>query len=407
MGYTKEAIRGASWLGAFKIFARTLSFLRIIIIARILSPSQFGVYGVATLVLALIEILTETGINIFLVQKKEHAENYLSTAWIVSILRGFLISLVIFSSSFFVAGFFKSQEVLPLLMLISLVPAIRGFINPSIVYFQKNLNFHKEFYYRSSVFLIETVISILCVIVLKDPIALIYGLIGGSIFEVIISFLFVKPRPDFKFKKQLFSEIISSGKWVTASGIFTYLFLNADNIVVGRVLGTASLGIYDMAYSIAILPISEVSDIVLRVTFPVYVRISEEKERLKKAYIKTTLLIAVLVLPVLFLFLVFPEQLILLFLGRQWTDAADILKVLAIFAVISTIGSTSSAVFYAVKKQKYVTIISAISFVVMITSIIPLISAFGLVGAGIAVIFGSISATPFVVYYLLKVFSEK
>lgn len=407
MGYTKDVIKGASWLGAFKFFTRFLSFFRTIIVARILSPYQFGIFGIATLILSLIEILTETGINVFLVQKKEDVDKYINTAWVVSILRGFLISIFIIMGSKFVSDFFKNPEVFPLLILIGAVPFIRGFINPSITYFQKKLQFHKEFYYRSSIFFVETLIAVLLVIMMRNPVALIYGLIGGAIFEVIISFLFVKPRPGFKFNKKIFSEIVSSGKWVTASGVFTYLFQNADNIIVGRMLGTASLGIYDMAYSIAILPISEISDIALRVTFPIYVKISEEKERLKKAYIKTTLLIAVLVLPVLFLFLMFPEQLILLFLGQKWIEAADILRVLAIFVVIATLGSASSSVFYAVKKQKYVTTITAISFAVMAVSVIPLIIAFGLVGAGIAEILGSISAIPFVVYYLLKVFSQK
>src|SRR3989344_9285412 len=149
MGYTKEAIKGVSWLGAFRLFARVLSFLRTIIVARILSPSQFGVYGIATLLLSLIEILTETGINVFLIQKKDDIDRYINTAWIVSIIRGLLISIVIISSARFVSDFFRNPEVFPLLMLIGVVSFIRGFINPSVVKFQKELNFNKEFYYRS------------------------------------------------------------------------------------------------------------------------------------------------------------------------------------------------------------------------------------------------------------------
>ena len=144
MGYTKEAIKGVSWLGAFRLFARVLSFLRTIIVARILSPAQFGVYGIAALALSLIEILTETGINVFLVQNKDNIGKYISTAWVVSIIRGILISFLIFSSSFFVAEFFKNPDTLALLMLVSVVPLIRGFINPSVVKFQKDLQFHKD-----------------------------------------------------------------------------------------------------------------------------------------------------------------------------------------------------------------------------------------------------------------------
>ena len=70
MGYTKVVIKGFSWIGAFRIVTRGMSFLRTLVVARLLTPSQVGVFGIATIVLSLIEILTETGINIFLIQKK-------------------------------------------------------------------------------------------------------------------------------------------------------------------------------------------------------------------------------------------------------------------------------------------------------------------------------------------------
>src|SRR3990167_2165686 len=172
MGYSKTVIMGASWIGGLKLFSRLVSILRTIIIARILSPSQFGIFGIATLALSLIETFTETGINIVLVQKKESIEEYINTAWVISIIRGSIIFLVIFISADFVADFFKSQEAYPLLVLVAFVPLIRGFINPAIAKFQKELKFSKEFYYRSSIFLIETLISLTLVILTKDPIAL-------------------------------------------------------------------------------------------------------------------------------------------------------------------------------------------------------------------------------------------
>lgn len=403
MGYAKEAIKGVSWLGAFRLFTRLLSFLRTIVIARILSPSQFGVYGIAALALSLVEILTETGINVLLVQNKENISKYISTAWTVSVIRGALISSLIFISSFFVSAFFNSPDALPLLMLVSIVPLIRGFINPSVARFQKNLQFSQEFYYRTGIFLIETIVSIVLIIAMESPIALIYSLIVGAVFEVVMSLLFVKPVPIIEFNKNIFKEIITHGKWITGAGIFGYLFQNGDNVVVGRILGTRALGIYDMAYSISTLPLNEISDIVARVTFPIYVRISDDKKRLRRAYIRTILLTAVLVSPILLLFLLFPDQLILLFLGEKWIQAAGVLRVLAVFAMLSTLGSPTGALFYAVKKQQYLTVISIISFVVMIVSIFPLIGQFGLIGAGIAAILGSLATLPFMFYYLIKV----
>lgn len=406
MGYTRETIKGISWLGAFRLFTRALSFLRTIIIARILSPSQFGVYGIATLLLSLIEILTETGINVFLIQKKDDIGRYINTAWIVSIIRGFLISAVIIVSARFVSAFFKNPEVLPLLMLISVVSFIRGFINPGVVKFQKELNFNKEFYYRSSIFLVETLVSILFVVAMKNPIALIYGLLAGAIFEVIISFKFIKPVPTFNYNRKFFKEIISRGKWITSAGVFGYLFQNGDNVFVGRFLGTGQLGIYDMAYNISMLPISEISDIVARVTFPVYAKISDDKKRLRKAYIRTSIVTILLVTPVLLLFLVFPRELILLFLGPNWIEAENVIRVLSILAFINILSSPTGAIFFAVGKQKYLTLLTGISLVIMIVSIIPLASAFGLVGVAISVAISSAVAFPFQLYLLIKVLSR-
>ncbi len=96
MGYYKQALNGISWMGLLRIFTRSLALIKIAVLARILLPAQFGIYGIATLVLGLLEMLTETGINIFLIQQKEKVDEYVDSAWVVSIIRGFIIGVSIF-----------------------------------------------------------------------------------------------------------------------------------------------------------------------------------------------------------------------------------------------------------------------------------------------------------------------
>ena len=107
MGYTKDTMRGVGWVGGLRLITRIVSFARIAILARLLSPVQFGVFGIAMLVTALLEVLTETGINVILVQEKNDIKEYVDSAWIVSIIRGIIISIVIFFSAAFVSGFPK------------------------------------------------------------------------------------------------------------------------------------------------------------------------------------------------------------------------------------------------------------------------------------------------------------
>lgn len=404
MGYSKEALKGVSWVWFLRLLTRLISFLKVAVIARVLTPAQFGLFGIAALILSLVEVLTETGINVFIIQEDEEIESIIDTAWIISILRGIIIFLMIILSIPFVSLFFNTSEPSRLIIFIAFTPLIKGFINPAIIKFQKELMFNREFYFRGSLFVLESVMAIIFVLFLKDPAGIIYGLIFGAIAEVFASFLFVKPTPLFRFDYRKGKKIISRGKWLTASGIFNYLYHNADDAVVGKILGVASLGIYDMAYKISMLPITEIGDVVSKVILPVYIKISTETERLKKAFLKTFMVILFLTLPIGVIFFIFAKEIILIILGPKWIPAVPVFQVLAVFAVIRTTLNPAYSLFLAVKKQEYNTIITFLSFSVMILSIVPLINLYGIVGAGYSVILGSLIAVPPVIYFILKTF---
>lgn len=406
MGYSKHTIKGLSWMGGFRVFSRVIVFAKTAIIARILTPNQFGVFGIASLVLSLIEILTETGVNVFLVQEKDDIDKYVDASWIMSIGRGIVISVLIIVTAPLVSGFFNSPDSYNLILLISIVPFLRGFINPSEVKFQKNLQFHQEFYFRSILFLVESFVSTMLVLITHETSALIWGMIVSVIAEIILSFMFIKPIPRIRFQKGQLKMVISRGRWVTVAGVFNYLFHNADNMVVGRMLNTGSLGYYQMAYRISMLPITEVAEVFSKVTFPVYVKISEDSERLKKAFLKTTIGVSVLVIPLGFLFFFFPFPIIKLVLGPKWIEIAPVLQILAIFGVVRAISGSASALFLALKRQDIVTIITFASFLILIVTIIPLILKFGIIGAGISVLTASVVVVPIIIYYVLKVFNE-
>jgi O-antigen/teichoic acid export membrane protein len=403
VGYTKNAIKGVSWIAVLRASTRVISFLKTIILARILVPSQFGAYGVALLVLGFLEVMTETGVNVLLIQEKE-IDKYINSAWIVSIVRGIIISTAIILLTPFIANFFNSQEAKPLLYAMSLVPFLRGFINPSVVKFQKQLNFNMEFRYRFIIFFIDSVVAIGATLIIHNPMGIVIGLVAGVVVEVLLSYKIIQPTPFFQFNRNYIMKIVHRGKWITASGVFNYLFHNADNIVVGRLLGTNSLGVYQIAYSLSILPITEIADVFSRVTFPVYAKIVGDKERLRRAFIKTTVVIALLAIPFGLLLYLFPKDIVLLVLGKKWIAAAPILPILGIFGVIRAISGSNSALFLASGKQEYVTVVTLASFLGLMVPIVPLVQHYGLYGAAISALIGTLVALPFFLYYIWKIF---
>ncbi|PIT89418.1 MAG: hypothetical protein COU27_00400 [Candidatus Levybacteria bacterium CG10_big_fil_rev_8_21_14_0_10_36_7] len=407
MGYTKDAVRGLSWLGGYRVIYRGISFGRTAITARLLTPSQFGLFGIVALVFALLETITETSINIFLIQEKDGVDKFINTAWVVSIIRGIIIAVFIVLLASPVSAFFNSPEVYSLMLLMAIAPLIRGFINPSVAKFIKELKYNREFYYRSSIFLVESAATIIFASYYQSATGLVLGLILGATFEVAISFLFVRPTPIFSFELDLFKNVFQRGKWLTATGIFNYLYHNLDNIVIGKFLGSSPLGLYQMAYKISYLPISEISDVFGQVTFPVFVKMSEDVERLRKAYFKSILLISALTIPVGVIFFLFPQLLIRIVLGDQWIAAAPALQVLAAFGVIRAISISAVAPFYAVKRQEVITLVTLVSVIVLAITIIPLVSILGIVGAAYSALLGAIVPIPIIIFYFIKIFSTK
>lgn len=400
MGYFKDAVKGVSWMTAFRGLYRVIGLIRISIVAHLLTPLALGAFGIVSLVLAFLEIITETGINVFLIQEKDDPESYFNTAWVLSIIRGVVISILIIVAVGPISVFFNSPSSRSLLYIAALVPLVRGLINPAIVRFQKDLHFHKEFIYRLSVFFVECLVSVVGVILMKSALGLVWGMVASAIYEVIYTFTVIKSWPKFNLNLVKAKRIIQTGKWVTLFGVFDYLYTQSDNIIVGRILGVAPLGIYQNAYKISTAPLTEVGDIFFRVTFPVFSKISTETERLKSAFIKNSLVNFILMATAGILIFIFAAPIVQILFGIGWESATPVVKLLSILGVVRGVAGSTNSLLVAKEKQKYSAIVMIVSTLGLWLSIVPLINAYGILGAGMAAIIGTLVSLPFTGYFI-------
>lgn len=390
-------------MGALRGSTRAFSFIKILVLARLLLPSEFGLFGVAMFILTFLEIVTETGVNVFLIQEKSNIDKYIDTAWVVSIVRGILISVLLVTISPYIAIFFKVPQARSILLLISLTPFIRGFINPSIIKLQKNLAFSKEFIYRVFIYGLDASVAIAVAFKTQSAMSLVYGLIAGALLEVVLSYFVIKPWPKFKFNKEKLKEVVSRGKWVSAAGFFNYAFENFDDAAVGRLLNAASLGIYQMAYKITSLPMTEISDVIQKVTFPIYTKISDDRSRLKSAYLKSIVVTALAVIPIGIVLFAYPETVVRMLLGEKWIAAIGVIKIMAFYGVARSLIEASYPLFLSLQKQKYVSVITLSSLLTLLVTIVPLVKRYNMAGAGISGVAGSIVAIPVTIFLLVKV----
>jgi O-antigen/teichoic acid export membrane protein len=404
MGYSQEFKKGIRWTFLLRVGTRIITFARTAILARLLTPAQFGYFGIASLLLSLLEILTETGINVFLVQEKGNIRTYLNSAWVISIIRGILLALIVIGSGGFIASFFNAQEAYSIILLMSAVPFIRGFINPSIIIYQKELLFHKEVKLRFWLFFVDSVVAITVGFITRSASSFVWGLIVSALVEVFLSYILFPLRPKIQLELAKIKHIIRRGSWVTLTGIFSYFADNGDNIAVGRILGSAPLGVYQVAYKFSTLPISEITNVVNQVVFPVYAKFSEDRVRLKNAFIRVTGLTIIGAILLGGLIFVFARPMVYILMGDQWVQAIPVIQVLAFYGILRTSFGSFSALFLSVGRQDYVAKMTLVRVIGLALAIVPLITTYGMIGAGYAMLASVLMEIPVIVYLTGKVF---
>jgi O-antigen/teichoic acid export membrane protein len=264
--------------------------------------------------------------------------------------------------------------------------------------------FKKEFYFRSFIFLFETMIIISLIVLNKSISALIFGMIISAAMEVFLSFLIVRPIPRAIFNTNYFKEIINKGKWITGSTIFNYFYQNGGNIAVGKLLGAGSLGLYDMAYKISLAPLNDFADTITKVTFPDYIKIVDDKLRLRKAFLKTFLFIVTIVIPIGIIISLFAKEIIIIILGEKWTEAVPALQILGIFGAIRAVSVFSNSFFLSIQRQNIFMLVNFTALIIMAALLIPLTINFGIFGAGLSALIGTIATLPIIAFFIYKYF---
>lgn len=403
MGYFVKTLRGLTYQSLMRVSIRVLSFAKWVIVARMLGPVELGLFGIASISLSFVETITETGIFVFLIQEKDKYTKCLGSALIISIIRGILISLIIAIGSSFVLLFFNMQNSRNILLLVAIVPLMRGFINPSIIKYEIELKFEKEIILRLFLYTIDVAVSIYFAYKYRVAESLIVGMFVAVFVELVFSWIFISPKPYLKTNIRQIKYIIKQGKWITFTGIFNYLFHNLDDIVVGKILGAYSLGVYQISYKIAALPIYEISEIFGKVTLPIYTKISFDKNRVKSAFFKTTVMISLISMFACAALFVFAEEIIIFVLGEEWFEAINIIKILAVFSLIRSISGSITPFLYALKRQDEVARYIFAGFLALSLLIVPMTIMLGIVGAAYSTIFAALFTLPFIWKSLKKV----
>ena len=390
---SQKVVKGGMWVFGLRIINRGLGFVRTIVLARILAPEDFGLLGIAMLSISILETFSRTGFQAALIQKKENIESYLDTAWTVSVIRGTVLFFILFFSAPLIAKFFHSSQGVLVIRVIAVTTLLSGFKSIGIVFFQKELEFNKQFTYEFTATLVDLTVAITLAITLRNVWALVWGGLAANFARLLLSYVLHPYRPRICVAKDKFKDLMDFGKWVLASSILVFSVTQGDDIFVGKLLGITALGLYQMAYTLSNLPATEITHVISQVTFPAYSKLQDDSAKLKDAYIKVLHLTAFLSFPIAAGIIVLASDFTQMFLGPKWMPAVPVIQVLALAGLARSLAATAGYLFYAVAKTKIDTGLQLLRLTIMVAIIYPMSSYMGLLGVALTVLISILIAS--------------
>ncbi len=402
-----RVVHGGIWVFTLRITQQFFGLIRIVILARILSPKDFGLMGIALLTMATLETFSQTGFQQALIQKKENIEAYLNSAWTVLILRGVILFGILYLIAPYAAMFFDAPEARLIVQVIGISALLQAFTNIGIIYFQKEIEFNKQFVYESVGTLADFIVAVSAVFILRNVWALVLGLIAGSAARCFVSYVIHPYRPrlssDLGKARELWSLF---GKWVLGSSTLIFLIIQGDDIFVGKLLGATALGFYQMAYRISNMPATEITHVISQVTFPAYSKLQDDLPKLREAYLKVLQLTAFLSFPIAGLILILAPDFTRMFLGEKWMPMVPAMRILCIFGVTRALNGTAGSIFQALGKPLILAKVSFIQFLFLAAIIYPFASIGKLVGVSWAVTLASLICFILAFTEVLKIINE-
>ncbi|HET9485932.1 MAG TPA: lipopolysaccharide biosynthesis protein [Chryseosolibacter sp.] len=329
-GLLRRTFTGFFWilLGSGVQVALKIGVLAVL--ARLVTPNDFGLMGIALIVIEFSKMFTHMGVGPALVQRTEIEERHLTTGFTLSLIIGAVFALVLLPSAQYIAVFFRMPELTRILQVLSLVFLIDSFTLIAQALMQRNMNFK-----------INAAIEVLSYAIgygmVGIPLAYfgwgVWALVAASLSQSILLttlLLLVQPFPKkIGFNKQAFKDLIFFGGGFTIAKIANFLATQGDNLIVGRLLGARALGIYGRAYQFMVMPAGLFGNALDRALFPAMSKVQHEGSRVAKAYLTGVSLIATIAIPLSFLSVILAPEIVFIALGKEWADVIPPFQILA------------------------------------------------------------------------------
>lgn len=390
-GLRGRIFSGMIWTNLGQITQILCQLIAIVVLARLLSPHDFGVFAVGLIMLGIAEGAFWLCLEQAVVQHKGELGDHVDIAWTGNLLGAIAGYLILAPLTPLVTNYvFNVPEATYVTWLLLLCPICTALKSPTLIHFHRQIDL-QSFFYLTSIFAVMRYLgAILIALWLDNYWALAIGYVAGRVAEVILSYILLDGRPKLAFSKETFWQLYRYSSWLQAIATFKNITRHLDSMIVGSIMSTSLLGIYNRAWTIAAVPLTGLESIVYRVFFPMFSAVQEQPQKSEQLAKHANDFCLLLWVPIYVLFAVAGTEIINFVLGSKWLQAAPVIPLLTIGLALRSLTLVLSSLLRANGLSREAFLLNIIPVVVVAAAIFPLVGKYGLSGAAIAVALGAI-----------------
>lgn len=334
-----KAIKGAGWSAIDNVANYAVTFVVGIILARILSPEDYGLLGIIAIFTAICDCLINAGFGSALIRKKDATEDDFNTVFLCNLCTSIVLYGVLFLSAPLISAFFGREELVSLTRVTSL-----GLIIGALAFVQrtrmtKNIDFKSQTKIAVVTSVFRSIIGISLAVGGFGVWALVIQGLTGSLLSTSLLWFYNRWTPKLHFSLHSFKELFGYSSKMLASSLLDTIWREIYQVVIGKFYAPATLGLYSRATAFSSLFSSNLSGIVSRVSFPVLSEMQENPERLREGYrrlIRTSMLIS---FSCMLMLAAVSKSMVLVLIGGKWVQSAYFLQIICFSSMIHPLQS--------------------------------------------------------------------
>jgi lipopolysaccharide exporter len=369
---SRLAVGSVIWQGLSFLLGRGLNFATTIVLARLLTPHDFGVVGLAIVFITFAQGVSDLGVAqalVYFPPDRRHRD----AALLLSIGSGIALCAVGIVAAPAIAAFFHEPDVTPMVRVLSATLLLAALRQVPDALLRRELHFRRRVITQVVQSVAQGLVSIGLAVAGLGAWAIVWGYVAGTMAACVITWALVSYRPDrgcLRLQRDAVRRLLGYGAPAAAQGLLAALIFDVDYVVVGSVLGAEALGVYTLAFRLPQLLIVNVFGVISSVAFPMYSRVSGDRERLRRAYLRSVRLqmaygaaagvgwfmVAPLVVPVV--------------LGARWHGAVGPLEGLALYATARSLGAGAVEVYKSIGRPEIGAWVAAVRLAILLPALV-------------------------------------